>query len=568
MSQAMSDRPGSPYKRMVLIVVGVVALASGLTFDAAPAGAVTPGYVESAVSNPVTALPPVSRPPTRHCTVTAMRHVFANSYGVPYTGTLTPPAGCRGPWSKVVLDWTGSVAGRQYDRLFSVYVANTEVLRSSTPEPVPDGITWHVEKDISEFIPLLREAEPLTVDLGNIVNATYTGAFDITMTVSYYGTGPNYPAVDTADDVVTLAQPTADNNGAYTLNAGGSATATVTLPRDITAARLEVYARGGGCDEQWFTAVPDDLAARYPDWLCGGGPYREVQVSVDGIPAGAAQVYPVVYTGGIVPTLWRPIPAIDSFVTLPYNLDLTPFAALLSNGSAHSVTLTPFGDNDYWLVDATLFLDENPGHVPTTGGLTRDTLSLTPKVVTTEADSADGATTTATVTVDRDWTIEGYLDTPHGRQATSVHSTSRYRNVDAVSQAGTHQVVRQEDTGSTAVTTSGRPAMRDAWSYPIDVDASILSYVDGNNYDLAATVSQQRHLRTEESTRGGWQPLSWTDDTLTATGELARSAGVVTASDGATSERYVGTDDTGHCYDHLVAADHGLVTVDSVNRCR
>ncbi|MFE7325055.1 peptide-N4-asparagine amidase [Streptomyces sp. NPDC057565] len=45
--------------------------------------------------------------------------------------------------------------------------------------------------------------------------------------------------------------------------------------------------------------------------LHGGGPCREVQVTVDGRPAGLAQPYPVVHSGGTVPTLWRPIPAIE-----------------------------------------------------------------------------------------------------------------------------------------------------------------------------------------------------------------------------------------------------------------
>src|ERR1700742_1757371 len=105
--------------------------------------------IETNYQNPVTALPPVSRPPVPHCTVTVMQHDFANSYGAPFTGTVTPPAACPGPWTKVVMDWSGSVAGRQYDRLAGVWLGGAEIFRTSTPEPDPDGISWHVAKDIS-----------------------------------------------------------------------------------------------------------------------------------------------------------------------------------------------------------------------------------------------------------------------------------------------------------------------------------------------------------------------------------------------------------------------------------
>jgi hypothetical protein len=549
----------------------VVLLATALGAGSGTAAA--DGPVETGYQNPVTALPPVDRPPTPHCTVTVMQNDFGNTISSPpYTGTVTPPKDCPGPWNKVVLDWSGSVQGRQYDRLAAVWIGGAEVLRTSTPEPTAAGISWHLEKDVSSFIPLLRTAQPLAVSLGNVVNSTYTGVYHMTLTLTYYRTDHRHPAARTADQVLPLSS---DPTGAgwYTLDPGHSAMKTVTLPRNLTGVRMEVYARGGGCDEQWFDSVPADLAAAYPDYLCGGGSYREVQVSVDGRPAGIAQPYPVVYSGGIVPTLWRPIPAVDQFVTQAYDIDLTPFAGELVDGRPHTFTVTPYGAADTWTVDGTLFLDTDHGAARTHGALSTDTLTMTPAVGTTETagSGSTAGTTEVRTSARRDWQTSGWLQTSHGRVVSTVSQHAAYLNTDAVSSGGQRQVVAQQESGATTVSTAraeGRPTVvRHAWSYPISVDSDVPVYTDGNNYSLSATVSQGRIL--VDSVRSGdhWVPTAVTDDRVHATGVLARTAGVTTAADGTDSENYLGTTDTGRCYDHSIAAAHGYVTADRLVRC-
>ncbi|MEY9965259.1 hypothetical protein ABIA33_003301 [Streptacidiphilus sp. MAP12-16] len=555
--------------------LGVLGAAAVLLATALGAGAARAdgAPIETGYQNPVTALPPVSRPDTPHCTVTVMQNDFANTISSPpYTGTVTPPAGCAGPWNKVVLDWSGSVQGRQYDRLAAVWIGGAEVLRTSTPEPTAAGISWHLEKDVSGFIPLLRDSQPLAVSLANVVNATYTGVYHMTLSLTYYQADRHHPAARTADQVVPLSS---DPTGAgwYYLNPGQSAARTVTLPRNLTRVRMEVYARGGGCDEQWFDSVPSDLAAKYPDYLCGGGPYREVQVAVDGRPAGIAQPYPVVYSGGIVPTLWRPIPAVDQFVTQAYDIDLTPFAGALVDGKPHTFTITPYGAADGWTVDGTLFLDTDHGAASTHGALTGDTLSVSPTVTTTETpgSGSSAGTTTVGVTAHRDWRTAGWLQTSQGRITTTVSQHAVYANTDAVSSGGQRQVMTQQQYGATTVTTTrgdGRPvSLRHAWSYPITVDSDVPLFTDGNNYSLAATVSQGRILLDSIREGDHWRPTAVTDDHVDATGVLARSAGVITAADGTGSEHYLGTTDSGACYDRSIEAAHGYVTSDRQWSC-
>ncbi|WP_343244898.1 peptide-N4-asparagine amidase [Streptomyces sp. SID14478] len=561
-------------RRLGTALCGAAVLVGGL-FAAAPAqagDAPQPGSNPAVdYQDPVSALPPVSRPSTKSCTTT-VRQDFGNTLGQPpYETTLAPPAACEGPWNKVVLDWSGSVKGRQYDRLAGVFLGGAELFRTSTPEPDDDGITWSVAKDITEFTPLLKDPHKLQIELGNVVNDTYTGTYKMKLQVTYYMADKKHPAATTADHVVPLGDENSGSAPWLDVAKGGSATREVTLPRNITGARLQVYARGGGCDEQWFDAVPSDLAATAPDYLCGGGPYREVQVAVDGVPAGLAQPYPVVYSGGIVPTLWRPVPAIDQFRTEAYDIDLTPFAGELSDGTPHQVSITPYGANDSWTVDGALFLDTDAHAARTTGKVTTNTLGLAPDVATRQTAQDDGATAVS-VRTGRSWKISGYVNTSHGRVTTTVDQDFAYSSTGTVSKTGQDQVVHQRDHGTTTVTTRARgreTAQRHAWSYPIDVDMSIPLYGDYNNYELEAAVTQGRALK--DSHRGGfgrWHLDAFTDDRLDATGDLARKDGAVQKADGSSHETYRGTTDTGTCYARDLTTAHGWVTADKQSSCR
>ena len=571
-----------------------LAAAAALLLAAAPSGgAAAPAAappVEVNYQNPVSALAPVSRPDTPHCAVTAMQHDFANSYGQPFTGTLTPPGACPGPWSKVVLDWSGSVAGRQFDRLAGVWIGGAEVFRTSTPEPDPAGISWHVDADLSRYIPLLRTPQPLAVDLGNIVDGTYTGIYHMTLTVTYYQADRAHPPAATADQVIPVSQGTA-GAGWWSLTAGQSATQTVAFPRNLSAATLEVYARGGGCEEFWYTNVPDAYNAAHPGYgLCGGGPYREVQVEVDGRIAGVAQPFPAIYSGGISPTMWRPIMSVDSLRTQPYDLDLTPFAGLLSDGQPHRITLLPpAGITDVWTMDGSLLLTTDHHAAHTGGGLLTDTIAAAPALSsgwTTPSTGTDVITTTAS----RAWTVSGYVNTSHGRVVTTVKQHVAYTNTDTVTQAGFAQSVVQQDKGYTEVSTSGGHAAdnavdntaagstadhatRDSWSYPITVSSVYQPSGTGSGFLVQGTVDVARITATDAVTDtahgNAWRTTEHVNDHVTAHGVLQRDdSGTVVQADGADAQDYFEQSAGVGCYHHRIEADHGYVTSDRLLGCR
>src|ERR1035438_6413706 len=65
---------------------------------------------------------------------------------------------------------------------------------------------------------------------------------------------------------------------------------------------------------------------------------------------------PRIYTGGIDPYLWRPIPGVHTLNFEPYRVDLTPFAGVLSNGQLHNVAVSVYNADQYFSATATLLL--------------------------------------------------------------------------------------------------------------------------------------------------------------------------------------------------------------------
>ncbi|HTJ66347.1 MAG TPA: peptide-N4-asparagine amidase [Actinospica sp.] len=529
----------------------------------------SPDYVENGYANPVNAFEPVSRPDTRSCTVTAMQYDFANSYSTgDYIGTLTPPSGCAGPWNKVVLDWYGSVAGVQYDRLAGVWIGGAEVFRTSTPEPDAAGISWHVDEDLSKYIPLLQKTQPIDVSLGNVVNSSYTGVYHITLKVTYYMADRTHPAAHVANEVLPLSNT--DSNGAsdwWDLTKGQTASLTETFPTNLTNASIEVYARGNGCEEFWYSNVPDNDAADIANGYCSGGTYREVGVEVDGKLAGIAQVYPVIYSGGINPMMWRPIMSVDSVRTEPYTMNLTPFAGLLSDGKQHTITIVPPADiSDVWMVDATMFLttDAHAGH--TGGAVTADTIAAAPALTTTITSPASG-TNLITADASRDWSVSGYVDTSRGRVRTTVSQHATYQNTDKIWDGGEYQNVTQQDQGYDVVTTNGL-STKATWSYPISMNASYIPDTTGNGFTLTAQVSQARFTTTAVGVGRAYLTTGSVSDQVKASGVLQRDdTGANIQADGQDSEDYQSQSISEPCYHHVITANHGQITSDTQPGC-
>lgn len=547
-----------------------VVCAAGVSVAAAPVASAdatgTPSYVEQGPGDdPVSAAPDVTRPPTRHCTVTLADHFPSNAPdGSPqsFSGTLTPPAGCRGPWAKVVLDYTTSVSGRQYDRSGSLQIGGATVWFGTTQEPGGEQpTTFHFAKDVTRYSALFRRSEPYSGGYGNYTSDVYTGVYDQTVTLTFYEADRAHPAPTVPDQVVGVPVPD--------LNPGRTSAdvALPALPRNLTRADLEVTLKGNGCDEQWFSAVPDDVAAEFPGGgLCASGPYREAAFALDGTPAGALGTYPHIYSGGIVPTLWRPVLAVDTLDMRPEDLDLTPFVGRLVDGGRHTLSVSMSPVNDNWNVIATLFLYTDSHRSQTSGALTRDSVQQAPSITESHHATGQGDEQAYDVSASRADVISGYVDTSAGRVYTTTTYHRSYDQSGSVSDAGLVQSIDQADhVSQTSLSTVRRGgharvvrASTLSETYPLSMSFSAASYVDDNNYSLEGTVDMGQQVHSVVADGGAPVRRQW-DWTVDSYGVQARSAGQISAKDGHSTTSYAGTDDLGRRHRTRITTEHGYV---------
>ena len=303
-------------------IVSIVCVALFLTCAVAAQNYVAPSNPQIGSANTVTANASVPRPLTTPCTVQLFQNLDFSDFN-PKFFDYTPPADCPGPWAAVVLEADWSVdAGRQFDRTAEIWIGGANVYFGTTAEPSHDvQRMWHVENNLTDYSPLFTIPQAGRVDLGNLVNDTYTSHLHGTAVIQFYPVAHGKQPPPSAN--VVLPMSGGPTGGTVTLNTpSDQLAATFTLPPNVERAYLDVFAQSQSGDEFWYTCAPDDVAGEL--YNCGSTGFREGEVSIDGQPAGVAPIYPWIYTGGIDPYLWRPIPGVHTLNFEPYRVDLTP----------------------------------------------------------------------------------------------------------------------------------------------------------------------------------------------------------------------------------------------------
>jgi hypothetical protein len=481
--------------------VALLALATFALATIVPAAFADGPYVVGS-ANTVTADPPIPRPSTTPCIVQLLSSAEFDNYN-PVTFTYTPPAACPGPWAKVVFTADINVtAGIQYDRTANFWLGPTNIYFGTTAEPSPNlGPSWHVESDLTDYSPIFLTAQSGAADIGNTVNTTYTGIIYASSTLEFYPLASGQTAPVTANEVLALsAGPT---GGTVALSSPtDTLSGTFTLPTNIQNAYLDVYSQSQYDDEFWYTCVPNDVATELDS--CTNTGFRETEITIDGTPAGVAPIYPWIFTGGIDPYLWFPIPGIQTLNFTPYRVDLTPFAAQLSDGQQHTVSLSVFNADDYFSATASLLLYLDPGSTSVTGALTKNNLTAAPHPLVTE-NLQVGANITGTVSVasSRNFTIAGYVNTSHGKVTTTISQRINFVNnqkFDITDTEYAQNITQISNVNSTTtVATSGQPTVTttNAFQFPLTVD---IDEVVQSNGDIDVTTTAKQNYANKIST--------------------------------------------------------------------
>ncbi|OOG43662.1 peptide-N4-asparagine amidase [Rhodanobacter sp. C05] len=476
---------------------------AGLSLTFACGAFAAPATSSPVGSNNVTvADPSVPRPSGTPCVVQLFQDdTFTDFNTRPYS--YTPPSGCGKHWSKVVLEADFSVtAGRQFDRTATLWLGGVNLYFGTTEEPSSTvAPSWHVERDLTDYSTLLSAAGNGQAIIGNVVNSTYTGVIHGSARLLFYPASMLAPAAQVPDAVYPLGSDAVGNT--TELDSSTSQLAkTLTLPRNVERAYLDVFVQSQNADEFWYTCVPDQYAAEVQE--CGGGNFREAEVSIDGQPAGVAPVYPWIYTGGIDPYLWRPTPGVQTLNFMPYRVDLTPFAGVLSNGSPHTVALSVAGADNYFSATASLLVYLDPHAQQVSGQLVRNTLVSQPPTPTIgdtlQQDSSGNITGNITTNLSRHFVIEGYADTSRGRVQTTVDQTVGFADTQGFTiNATTYRQVTDQLTSVDGVSRSriGHTVVgeyREKLSYPLHLDINEQVATDGS-FTLATIAHQdyQKH---------------------------------------------------------------------------
>lgn len=212
-------------------------------------------------------------------------------------------------------------------------------------------------------------------ELNNIVNKKYTGVFSVSLSVTFYAPTDQFPEANSADVILPLT--TGSAKGSQMLVYPGDTRRTLELPLNSVEAYLEIIATGAAEEVNRRNPsnitmillagldplVPDtsltarnsgtpirstggEISSRKPAYSAKDRTVRcrsestRPSVSlpiaylrlasrlvhiVRALAAGVVHPFPVIYTGGANPLLWRPLASLRAFDIPSMYLDLTPF---------------------------------------------------------------------------------------------------------------------------------------------------------------------------------------------------------------------------------------------------
>ena len=350
---------------------------------------------------------------------------------------------------------------------------------------------------------LWKSPQKIIFDLGNLINNIYTGSFNATLTATFF-TVPGSRAG--ADSILPISARQSANNQPSAFNVPlQNASVAYQLPQNIERAVVSLSACGQAAEEFWYTNTFSSEADTFDSTagtLYGYSPFREVQLLIDGQLAGVSWPFPIIFTGGIVPGLWRPIVGIDTFDLREHEIDVTPWLPLLCDEGSHTFEIRVAGLNDdgaghaalvesvgsFWIVTGKIFLFMDKTGSVTTGSAPRVNVPVPQiEISSTITKNATGANETLaySTAVKRSISITSMMKTSSGSRAVSWNQDLSYSNHNDLADQGYVQLTTQSTTGADK-STSGYV---NTYSYPLNVTSSFCVSPAGN-VGLNATLTR------------------------------------------------------------------------------
>lgn len=564
-------------------------------------------------NSPLVADPPIPRPASTPCVVTLVDNflISEDSYGS--TFNYVPPAGCTGAWAKVVLeaDYAFDEGALPVTTAMGLWLKGANLQFGSTPVAEETPSQWHVERDLTDMATLFRRSGTGSATMASLFRDP-SAYVRLTARLLFYPASTTAPSPRKADAVFVLGTPGRDqfgadlgvseNNPKYPPSELAS---TLSLPRNIERLYLDVLALDPS-GTLWWTCVPNELRAipnLLPDGVgigsgiggCGDGTFRETEVRIDGQAAGVAPVLP-----------WSPasnggqfgaIPSPRMLNLLPYRVDLTPFAGVLSDGRPHKIAVTMATSDPAdeissasLEVSANLLVYRDPHSTTVSGAITRNTLATQPSVptLTNTLVSSGGALTGGIATsLRRDFIIDGYIDTARGRISNRVVQTVLFSNTQAFDNFMSASQYRYQQDAQlvskvwrNSYSSLGSTQLRrdnEYFSYPLHLffhkDYPIANAGSATPTTLRTLSSGVHHTgRYDRSNIARYD--SDLHNTYQGLAETHLEGGVFTGH-AESAQDYLFQDNRGSCYDRTVTDDSGVRTSvsgtscpDGVNRLR
>ena len=548
------------------VLFAVLAAATALPLSAQKSAAIFPPITTTGTSLEATADPLVPRPNTKHCEVTLLNNqAFADFSNKDFS--FTPPADCPGPWSKVIFTGDFSIQpGVQFDRTGQVFFGGVNIFFGTTAEPLQSQTdTWHVERDLTDYSSLFKTPQTGFAILGNIIGTDgLTSTIFGTFKLEFFQSNFANPAPKTAD--LVLGMPPSNSTQLNTTTP--ELTQTFTLPTNIEAAYLDVVAQSQNDEEQWFFCLPNNVPSVGID-PCGNTAFRQVNVSIDGKLAGVAPVYPWIFTGGVDPFLWIPIPGVQTLNLMPYRVDLTPFAGVLGNGQQHTVGVTVFNAFNFFDTVASLLVYEDHGSKNVTGEVTEDTLAApNPTLVSNISFDASGnGGGTATVTNAQKFAVSGFVNTSHGRVTTTINGNVNFQNALTLTSTATtfgQSAVQTSTVDQKTTTQDGFLFTSKETNFSFPITMSFLETVPTTGNAQEVTNSDQKFQRTETDSIAGFPVFnsSVSNEVTSADTQtfVPTSTGFsFSGNSGQSSQTFVLKDSLGNCASRQLEATNNVL---------